>query len=344
MTTGKFKPLTILIVRPDRIGDVILSTGLPRELKKHFPGCRIGMLVRDYTRDLFVNNPNVDFVLSKDDLLNEKGNFTFSGIKVLRKHDIDISLTLLPEEKLNYLLFFSGVPLRIGVGHKFYQFITNVKSVYRRKYIPLRHEADFCADTVRKLGINHPDITPELYLTNKQLKTAGKKHIEYSEGKPLIGIHISSGGSAPNWKPVKYYELIDRLRADGRFSVMVTDNLLPAGFPFEDEIPTPNVGVSLTNSLINFSISDLFISASTGPMHISGALGVPTLSLFCPLPACSPVLWGPLGNKAHNLLPDEGYCSNICSGDPKKCTFEGQGGISVNQVYDIIRNKNFPIT
>lgn len=331
---------TILIVRPDRIGDVVLSTGFPRELKKHFPGCKVGVLVRDYTKELFLNNPYVDYVLSKDDLLREN-KLNFSSILKLRKLRFDISLTLLPEEKLNYLLFFAGIRLRIGVGHKFYQFITNVKSVYRRKYKPLRHEADFCADTLRKIGISEPDITPEIFLSDKENEYIGERKKEISGGKKIIGVHITSGGSAPNWKADQYYELITKLLDDGRFTVVVTDNNLPDNFPFDENVLTPNVGISLSESIKNFALPDLFVSASTGPMHICGALNVETVSLFCPLPACSPKLWGPLGNKANNILPKKKYCENQCPGDPKVCDFSGDGGIDVKQIYNTIVEKSF---
>jgi heptosyltransferase-2 len=67
-------------------------------------------------------------------------------------------------------------------------------------------------------------------------------------------------------------------------------------------------------------------------MHICSALKVKTVSLFCPLTACSPKLWGPLGNESTVILPTEGYCQTKCPGDPKKCTFTGDGGIEVNRV------------
>ncbi|MCL4551443.1 MAG: lipopolysaccharide heptosyltransferase family protein, partial [Bacteroidetes bacterium] len=57
----------ILIVRPDRIGDVVLSTPLPREIKKTFPDSFVAVLVRKYTQDIYLNNPNVDKILLIDD-------------------------------------------------------------------------------------------------------------------------------------------------------------------------------------------------------------------------------------------------------------------------------------
>jgi ADP-heptose:LPS heptosyltransferase len=47
----------------------------------------------------------------------------------------------------------------------------------------------------------------------------------------------------------------------------------------------------------------LFVSASTGPMHLAAATGAPTLSLFPPLLSMSPRRWGPLGNRHAVLSP-----------------------------------------
>jgi heptosyltransferase-2 len=69
-------------------------------------------------------------------------------------------------------------------------------------------------------------------------------------------------------------------------------------------------------------------------MHIAAALKVKTLSMFCPLTACSPKLWGPLGNECTIILPESNYCEVNCSGDPKKCTFSGSRGIGVSKVLD----------
>jgi len=56
-------------------------------------------------------------------------------------------------------------------------------------------------------------------------------------------------------------------------------------------------------------------------MHVAAALGVPTVSLFCPLPACSPALWGPQGNAFQIILPPPGCCPGRCPHDPKNCRF-----------------------
>lgn len=64
----------ILIVRIDRIGDVVLTTSMPREIKKKYPDSFVAVLVRSYTRDIFINNPYVDEIIIADDMLECKKN------------------------------------------------------------------------------------------------------------------------------------------------------------------------------------------------------------------------------------------------------------------------------
>jgi len=327
------KQYRILISRPDRIGDVVLSTAIPREIKKTYPDSFVAMLVRSYTKDIFANNPYVDEIIVADEVLSGDRKVIFSEAKKTRMYKFTHSLMLLPNERINYLLFLAGIRARIGVGHKFYQFITGVKSVSRNKYIPLRHEADYCMDLARKIGVQTNNLTPEIYLTSEE-KTRSKKLRKELLGKKkyLVGVHSTSGNSAPNWDAIEYKKFIEELKKDDSIQVVVTDNVVPSILNQINNLHFPNIKKSLRESIINFNTLDVLISASTGPMHICSALKVNTISLFCPLTACSPKLWGPLGNESKVILPSEGYCQNKCPSDPKKCTFSGDGGIEIEKV------------
>ncbi len=323
-----------LIIRPDRIGDVVLSTPLPREIKKAYPESFVAVMVTEYTKDVYLNNPHVDKIITFPGQADKLTPAEFlKYIKLLRSLKFDTAFMLLPTERVNYLLFLSGIKLRIGVGHKFYQFITNTKSVYRRKYIPLRHEADYCLDMLRKINITPESISPEIHLTENDISyITGIKNTIAPGGEKIIGINSTSGNSAPNMGSSEYRKLVDSLSAEKKYKVAVTDYN-----PSTDIDNLSNVhyicrGKELKESIKNIAALDLLISASTGPMHIAAALKVPTISLFCPLTACSPDLWGPLGNRNKVILPEAGYCKTKCPGDPKKCNFAGDGGIDSSAV------------
>ncbi len=331
------KDRRILIVRPDRIGDVILSTPLPREIKKTYPNCFVAVMLKKYTSDIYLNNPNIDKIILIDDYDDGSLEAFWKKVDEIRSYKFTHALMLLPNEKINYMLFFAGIPYRVGVGHKFFQFITFTRYVTRNKYIPLRHEADYCMDLARKLGVVTNNLETEIFLTETEKLIVKKLRNGYlNDRKYLIGIHTTSGNSAPNWTPDSYIKLIDRLSQETNIQVVVTDNNPPSELLNIRNVIYPNINKTLRESILNFATLDLLISSSTGPMHICAALKVKTISMFCPLTACSPQLWGPLGNENLIILPQKNYCDNICNGDPKTCTFEGKDGIEIEQFYQSI--------
>ena len=330
------KQKRILIVRPDRIGDVVLSTPLPREIKKAFPNSYVAMLLKRYTQDIYINNPYVDKIL----LIDDSKSF-WQKVREIRSYHFSHSLHLLPTERINYILFFAGIPYRLGVSRKLYQFLTFTHYVSRNKYIPLRHEADYCMDLARRIGVTSDDLTPEIFLTKDEqgkVKEIRNKFLENGK-KFCVGVHISSGNSAPNWTAANYKELILRLQKIEQVQVIVTDDKVPLELKEMKNIIFPNIGKTLREAILNFTALDLLVSSSTGPMHICAALKIKTVSMFCHLNACSPKLWGPLGNNSRVVLPEKDYCNYNCHGDPKRCNFEGVGGIPVEKIHQAVLNE-----
>lgn len=329
--------MRILISRPDRIGDVVLSTAIPREIKKHFPDSEVFFLLRKYTEDLYKNNPYLDGIILFEPKEKFDRHYFFEKLKEIKKYNFDSALMLLPHEQINYMLFLAGIKNRIGSGHKLFQMMTGVKSVSRNKYIPLRHEADYCMDLVRKLGISTNSIEPEIYFSAEEKKEIEQIKNNYLN-KKTIGIHISSGNSAPNWKEDRYIELIETLKTFDNIQVVVTDNNISERMKNLTGVLFPNIGNPLRKTILNIASLDCLLSASTGPMHIAAAANVKTVSLFCPLTACNPKLWGPLGNSAIVSMPEKEYCATKCPGDPKKCNLSLEGGITSDEILRKLRS------
>jgi len=335
----KNKNLRILVARIDRIGDVVLSTPIPREIKKAYPDSFVSVLVRKYTRDIYLHNPYVDEIILYDGEYNKTQKTFWQLVKEIRKFKFTHAFMLLPEERLNWILFFSGIPTRIGVGHKLYQFLSFSKYVDRKKYIPLRHEADYCLDMIRKIGIQPKSMEPEIFLSGEEIKKRDALKKKFApDGEIIIGINSTSGKSSPNLTIEEYRKLIVRLSEEKNTRVVITDNNPPDEIKNISNALYPNIGLPLRESIINFSTLDVLVSASTGPMHICAALKVSTISMFCPLPACSPKLWGPLGNKSEIILPEENYCLTVCRGDPHICDFSGRGGIDSEKVFERVKS------
>ena len=70
-------------------------------------------------------------------------------------------------------------------------------------------------------------------------------------------------------------------------------------------------------------------------MHLAAAVGTPTVSLFCPIPATTPVRWGPRGDESTVLMPHGLTCADCRSGICEK--HDPMDGITVDEVFQAIR-------
>jgi lipopolysaccharide heptosyltransferase II len=340
LTFNKRDPIRILVVRPDRVGDVVLSTPVFHTLKKSFENCFVGALVSSYTRPLLERNPNVDVIITDDPREEGPDDDFREKIKEIRSQKFDVALLLMPTKRLAYMLFLAGIPYRVGVGHILYEVLTMMYGVSRYKYNPLRHESEYMLDMVSKIGARERWTKPEIFLSEEEVHDA-RKYLEekgFDAAQSVVCIHPGSGHSSPNWEAGRYAELAARLLSTGR-QVLVTGS--EGEKEFEQDFA--GLGAGLRSSFGELSLREfaavvanmgVFISSSTGPMHIAAAVGTPTVSMFCPLTACSPKLWGPLGNSSKLILPPDGFCQVRCPGDPHICRFEAGGdGISVESVF-----------
>ena len=100
------EPKNILIVRTDRIGDVILTIPMAKVLKENFPGCRVSLLVRSYTAPLLKANKYIDEVLVLDE--SEKG-FINKNLKIVKPHQFDTCFVVSPSFKIALLMFLAGI-------------------------------------------------------------------------------------------------------------------------------------------------------------------------------------------------------------------------------------------
>ncbi len=325
----------ILVIRPDRIGDTVCATPLIRGLRETFPDAFIAAMVRPQVKPVLEQNPHLDLILTDDMDGADAGREGFRRKRTeLRSHRFDTALMLLPTERHTWMTFLAGIRTRIGVGTRPYHILSCTRRVSRKKYIEERHEADYCLDLGRAIGVRHDDLSEEVFVSSGERDSTASllTSLGIDLFKPLISIHPESGKSAPNWAHATYAEFIRQLLArSGDIQVMV--NLTPSNEEgkrlFEridaGRVFLPNNGGDLRVLMAIIAHASVVVSASTGPMHLAAGLKRPTVSLFCPLPACSPKLWGPKGNSATIIESPREFCTTHCGNDPHSCTFEKIG-------------------
>jgi lipopolysaccharide heptosyltransferase II len=321
--TGKEK---FLVVRTDRIGDVILSLPVLEALKRNFPQSFVGMLVSPYTQELLKNNPFADKVFLDDSSFENCGIKGFFKLKKkLQKEKVDVVILLYPTFRLALLFFLCRIRFRIGTGYRLYSIFFNKKVFEHRKNIK-RHELEYNLNLLALLGITPERIKPKVYLPERE----GEKTIELLKASgveksvPRIAIHPGSGKSSLALAPDKFALLADKIIERGKFTIIIT------GTEKDKNSVTAMLG-QMRNKVVNLtgqtdlgqlaavlSQCQLLITNSTGPMHLAVAVGTPVLAFFSPVFVASPKRWGPYDEKSRTLLPPVPVCSK-CLKD--KCEY-----------------------
>ena len=97
------EPRNILLIRTDKIGDVVLITPAIALLKKSIPGARVSVLVSAYTAPLLKTHPDVAEVLVAGDFRRTLGD--------IRSRRFDAAVVMFVDMRSAALPFLAGIPL-----------------------------------------------------------------------------------------------------------------------------------------------------------------------------------------------------------------------------------------
>jgi len=293
-------PRKILIIRPDRLGDLILSLPVAETLKKNLPDSEIHYFISPYTAPIA---PMVDYVDGW--LIDEKGDgnrLSFSDLsRKIKKRGFDCIIELKPSWRTAAAGFFSGVKLRIGTSRRFFSFFYSSRISVHRKSSGY-HQTDLELMHLGLFDFKRNLTKPNVRVTDKGL--AGARSLFDLDRKPFIVIHPGSGGSSPNWPLEHYRKLAVLIKEKWEFEVVITNREPgPGGFEGCVDLGGKTDLETLAGVL---SRAEIFISGSTGPLHLADALGANCVSFFVSRPDIGPARWGPRRNMDNVLVPPVG--------------------------------------
>ncbi len=297
-------PKNLLIVRTDRIGDVVLSLPLAEIVKKHYPECKITFLVRNYTQDIIENHPFIDKILL---LKEDNGKISIlKNIEIIKNFDFDSSIIVYPTFQTSLIIFLSGIKNRVGTGYRWYSFLFNNKIYEHRKYAE-KHELEYNVNLLSTFGINekvNPGGVDFNLVVNKKSEEKIQnifKDYGINNDKIIIIIHPGSGGSAVDFPVSKFEELIEELLKEDKFQILLTGSKqeveMCESLKINTKIKSFAGKLNLSELIALINKSDIFVANSTGPLHIAAALGKHIVGFYPNLLVCSAKRWGPYTNK-----------------------------------------------
>lgn len=310
----------ILISRTDRLGDLILALPFIESIKERYPKCRVDVIASLYASPILENNKKIDKILrvQNDQLLVNK-MYKKDLLQKIKKEKYDVVVALYPERHISGLFYKADIPIRIGTAGRFHSIFFNTRLMHSRKK-NIKHEYEYNLDFLTFFKKGKTIREPRVYLTEKDLKGAYQILKEAGVKDRFIVLHPGSGGSAESWSFNKFIELYQLLEKKG--IVLVASGSEKEGEMIDNasdklQVPVKKITgeTDLRTLAAVLSLAEVVVANSTGPLHLSVAVGTQVIGLYPSRKAMSPVRWGPLG-KDDKVIQPEGV---ECNCPPKQC-------------------------
>jgi len=339
----------VLVLRLDRIGDVLMSLPALADLRRAFPEARIRLAVGRWSEEVAAMAPVDEVVLWSAPWAGRAGEGAEGVVSLARNaralsaEPPDLAIDLQGDVRAALLMRLTAARARVGYANTGgRRWLTHV--------VPLdetvswveqnRRAIEVVAGPRREAGKAHVAVDPE-----------AARALLAREGldgpRPLVAIHPSGGRTIKQWPVERWREVARRLQLEMGATVAVTGSASDAVLArsLGEGLPRPVVDLagrlSVAETMAVIGALDLFLSPDTGPMHMACAMGTPSVAVFGPSAAerYSSADLSPQP-ALHVVVRRELWCApcNLIRRPPEECvadvTPECLRIVTVDDVYD----------
>ena len=273
----------LLVLRHDRIGDMLMTTGLLRELKRARPEMEIDVAASAANADVLRDNPAVRKVhvvsaggagyrAARELFVPERYDAVIDGFALKPRVNTSMALMLLAAQS----------PVRVGIGRRAHDFL------YTHRVRPLRddaHHVEYLGALAAPFGVNPgvTDFSPELVRSAVE-----KEHAEaFWAGVPGTGprllVNVSSGESWRRWPDERFVAVLRAMR-ETRPDVRVAVSAAPGERASARAIAAAVHGValdaSLRDALAVVGAAELVLTPDTSIAHAAAAARVRSVVMY----------------------------------------------------------------
>ncbi len=307
----------ILVIRLDRIGDMVMTTPIFRALKEKWPDAQITVLANPVNKNIVINNPFIDCILVYDRENKHKSlNNRLSFFKDIRKSEFDLVIDPYLDYELNtsFITRIVGSKYRLGFEFAGREIFYNIRCPSNGfpAFTEEKHMIEHNLDLIASLGGKAKKEEPEIFLSSnekeKAIKLLGKNGIN-SESK-IIGIHPGGHYESQRWPIERFAAVSDHLITNYHSNILLFGSqderhLISEFRDSADKNPIILDNLNLREFISVLSHCNLLLCNNSGPLHISTALNIPTVSTMGPT---VPFHWWPRGDN-HIVLRKDLDCS-----------------------------------
>ena len=293
----------ILCIKPRGIGDIVLSTIILDSLLSYFKDIKIDYLVESFAKQALEFNPIVNKVLTMD-----KTEFPFKVALRVRREKYDMVIDLWSNPRSAQITFFSGVKYRVGFSYRGRKYAYNIKGT---KSKGTTHAAEHNLELIKALDI--PIVSKKIhYYVSEKDKQFGLDFFQRNNlsDEFVIGIIPAGGWESKRCDAVKWVEICEAISKTYEVKFLI---LWGPGDEQDADytklhlkgkaLLAPKTELAAMTGLM--SHCKLIIANDSGPMHLSAAMGIPTLGIFGPT---NPMGHGPYSQNSGYVIKEDLFC------------------------------------
>jgi ADP-heptose:LPS heptosyltransferase len=296
----------ILLMRQERIGDVLVGIPVLRALRQRYPAGRIHLLVsrNNYAaRDAVA--PFVDRVWRYDKTLPS----ALALLRALRRERYDVVVDLVdnPSAISRVVIGWCGARLAVGLAHADAGYYSHAAPLLDRATV---HPVERLAQLLLPFGIDPATVPLDLEYRLSEADQRRARELLGPRSRPLrLGVNISGRGPERYWGRDNFVALIRHLAAtDERFEVSVCGAPRDAEEVAAVALATGLEPVPPLTSLHEFAAVihefDLVLTPDTAVVHLAAAWKIPTVGLYHGQPGIMP--WLPYRSPHRSVIDDRG--------------------------------------
>jgi len=272
----------VLFLRPDRIGDMIVSTGVLRAIGSA-PGVELDVLASPANAPVLTHEPSVRATHVLD---RHRWRAVWRTVRALRQRRYDVVVDCMPTAPsvtTLLLMLVSGAARRVGTSGR------GIDTLFEPAVPSLphdRHIVDLLAVLVRPFRDDTPSVAPKLELHEHELEQ-GEMRWRETGAPPFhlrLLVNISAGKQARDWPLESYAAVIDAARA--RETAMQVAIIAAPHDRHGAESLAARTGSryvdthTLRAACAVVARADALFTPDTGIAHAAAALRVPTVDML----------------------------------------------------------------
>lgn len=303
----------LLIIRPDHLGDVLLTTPAIKAIKSQRPQLSIHVLCGDWCACALAHFEEIDQVLTLPFPGFQRGGsasgnpyrLALGAARKLRQVGYDSAIIMRPDHWWGALLaYLAGIRQRVGYSEPGVAPFLTVSRTLRHEHVVGQNWR--LAEAVVEMPLPS-EIHLEFPLQNSDSERIDSLLADrgVDAGKPIVCIHPGSGASSKLWLVEKWAAVADAISRE--YDAVIVFSGTAEDRPMIEEIgsnmsaaPHQLAGSTSVGELAAlYRRASLVLGADSGAMHVAAAAHCPTVALFGP---ADPIEFAPWGDPSRHAI------------------------------------------